>query len=236
MTDKRESDMPPRTPHHRIIIALSNIVMLHDDDNGRIARDQVMAEVQHIRSDADQLARDLDAMAEQRDKSRFVSEKMTMAAETYRAQLEATIEQRDGVRAEVLILTDVLNLARQALLVSIKGTPDDLGSALGKLNLACKAHWDWQTARDAAATAFKIERDALLIDRDLASRSASGEPAAWIQCSDHARLPATDVQVLGWFPGMKQPTIVSGSALKHWALDDDAIDGAVWQPLPEPPK
>jgi hypothetical protein len=50
-------------------------------------------------------------------------------------------------RSELIILTDVLSRAREALLVSIKGSPEDLQRSLGKLNLACKAHWDWQTER-----------------------------------------------------------------------------------------
>ena len=45
------------------------------------------------------------------------------------------------------ILTDVLNQARETLLISIKGTPEALQRSLGKLNLACKVHWDWQTKR-----------------------------------------------------------------------------------------
>jgi hypothetical protein len=55
------------TPHSRIVKALAAIVLLHDDDNGRIARDPVMQEVQHIRGDADQLQREL-AEAKERAK------------------------------------------------------------------------------------------------------------------------------------------------------------------------
>jgi len=49
----------PRTPYSAIITALKDIVMLHDDEWGRILRDPVMAEVQHIRAAADQLERDV---------------------------------------------------------------------------------------------------------------------------------------------------------------------------------
>lgn len=48
---------------------------------------------------------------------------------------------------ELRILTAVLDQARETLLVGIRGTPEDLSRSLGKLNLACKAHWDWQTIR-----------------------------------------------------------------------------------------
>lgn len=48
---------------------------------------------------------------------------------------------------EALLLQAVLNQARETLLVGIRGTSEDLAASLGKLNLACKAHWDWQTER-----------------------------------------------------------------------------------------
>jgi hypothetical protein len=51
---------------------------------------------------------------------------------------------------EALILHAVLNQARETLLVGIRGTPEDLARSLGKLNLACKAHWDWQTAKESS--------------------------------------------------------------------------------------
>ena len=51
------------------------------------------------------------------------------------------------------LLTAVLNQARETLLVSIKGTPEDLQRSLGKLNLVCKAHWEWQTERMVNGTA-----------------------------------------------------------------------------------
>lgn len=50
-------------------------------------------------------------------------------------------------RDELLILKAVLNQARETLLVSIKGTPEDLQRSLGRLNLACKAHWDLETKK-----------------------------------------------------------------------------------------
>ena len=46
---------------------------------------------------------------------------------------------------ENILLTDVLNKAREVLLISIKGSPSELQSSLGALNLVCKAHWDWQS-------------------------------------------------------------------------------------------
>ena len=52
--------------HSRIISALAKIVLLHEDDNERIARSPVMQEVQHIRNDADQLQRELAAEREGR--------------------------------------------------------------------------------------------------------------------------------------------------------------------------
>jgi len=54
---------------------------------------------------------------------------------------------RDAVLEEVILLTNVLNRARETLLISIKGTPEELQRSLGRLNLACKAHWGWQTER-----------------------------------------------------------------------------------------
>ncbi len=48
------------------------------------------------------------------------------------------------VDEEHQLLHDVLNRARETLLVSIKGTPLDLQNSLGKLNMACKAHFDWR--------------------------------------------------------------------------------------------
>ena len=63
------------TPHARIIKALRDIVMLSEDDNGRISRDPVMAEVQHIRDDADKLQSRLSALS-----ARRVSEKALIAS------------------------------------------------------------------------------------------------------------------------------------------------------------
>lgn len=48
---------------------------------------------------------------------------------------------------EARLLHDVLNLARETLFIGIKGSPEELQRSLGRLNLACKAHWDWQTGR-----------------------------------------------------------------------------------------
>ena len=48
---------------------------------------------------------------------------------------------------ENVILTDVLNQARETLLVSINGTLEDLQRSLGKLSIVCKSHWDWNTER-----------------------------------------------------------------------------------------
>lgn len=45
---------------------------------------------------------------------------------------------------EALLLHAVLDQARETLLVSIKGTPEHLQQSLGKLNLACLAHWNWR--------------------------------------------------------------------------------------------
>lgn len=68
----------------------------------------------------------------------------------YRAEVENSARKDAEItrlRAENKLLNEVVNRARAALLVSIKGTPDDLSAALGSLSLACKAHYDWQTAR-----------------------------------------------------------------------------------------
>ena len=48
---------------------------------------------------------------------------------------------------EARLLHAVLDQARETLLVSIKGTPDELQKSLGKLNMRCKAHYDWRTAK-----------------------------------------------------------------------------------------
>ena len=61
----REGSIPsPVRPHShtaysKITQALAKIVMLAEDDNERIRREPVMAEVQHIRDAADQLEREL---------------------------------------------------------------------------------------------------------------------------------------------------------------------------------
>jgi hypothetical protein len=47
---------------------------------------------------------------------------------------------------EARLLHDVLNMARETLFIGIKGSPEELQRSLGRLNLACKAHWDWHTA------------------------------------------------------------------------------------------
>jgi hypothetical protein len=47
---------------------------------------------------------------------------------------------------ELAILREVLNQARLTLLVSIK-RPAELGASLARLNMACLAHWNWQTER-----------------------------------------------------------------------------------------
>jgi len=73
----------PRTPYHRIVAALATIVRLHEDDSGRIARDPVMAEVQHIRNDADQLERELADVTARR-------------AEQIVAELEAAARSPEG--------------------------------------------------------------------------------------------------------------------------------------------
>lgn len=52
-----------------------------------------------------------------------------------------------GLREQEVLLTEVLNRAKFALLASIKGTPEQANDAMGALSLACKAHWDWQTTR-----------------------------------------------------------------------------------------
>lgn len=49
--------------------------------------------------------------------------------------------------AENVLLGEVLNRAKFALLASIKGTPEQANDAMGALSLACRAHWDWQTSR-----------------------------------------------------------------------------------------
>jgi hypothetical protein len=67
----------------------------------------------------------------------------------------ATTPDDAVLREENLLLTAVINRARETLLVSIKGTPEDLEISLGKLNLACIAHWDWRTQRVAAASATR---------------------------------------------------------------------------------
>ena len=65
-----------------------------------------------------------------------------------RALANCTASATEPVNAdEVRLLTAVLNQARETLLVSIKGTSEDLQRSLGKLNLACKAHWDWETGK-----------------------------------------------------------------------------------------
>lgn len=48
---------------------------------------------------------------------------------------------------EAAILHAVLNQARETLFVSLKGSPEELQRSLGKLNLACKAHYDWRTEK-----------------------------------------------------------------------------------------
>jgi hypothetical protein len=49
--------------------------------------------------------------------------------------------------AEARLLHAVLDQARETLFISINGTPEDLQRSLGKLNLACKAHWDWRVEK-----------------------------------------------------------------------------------------
>jgi len=65
---------------------------------------------------------------------------------------------------EALLLHAVLNQARETLFVSIKGTPEDLQRSLGKLNLACKAHWDWRTER-IRALASTTKQEAKMDER-----------------------------------------------------------------------
>ena len=55
--------------------------------------------------------------------------------------------ENDRLKEESVILSAILNQARETLLIGIKGTPEELQRSLGKLNLACKAHWDWQSQR-----------------------------------------------------------------------------------------
>jgi hypothetical protein len=67
----------------------------------------------------------------------------------YVAKLEASAPSSMGARTpdeEASLLHDVLNLARETLFIGVKGSPEELQRSLGRLNLACKAHWDWHTA------------------------------------------------------------------------------------------
>lgn len=68
--------------------------------------------------------------------------------ESFRNQITLRDEvYRLALRDEIIQLTAVLDQARETLFVSIKGDAIDLQASLGKLNLACKAHWDWQTEK-----------------------------------------------------------------------------------------
>lgn len=73
-----------------------------------------------------------------------------------RLRVEA-LRERDEARAENVLLTEVLNRAKFALLASIKGTPEQANDAMGALSLACRAHWDWQTTR--ISNALSVEGD-----------------------------------------------------------------------------
>lgn len=70
----------------------------------------------------------------------------------------ACSESERTTDAEALLLHDVLNRARETLLVSIKGSPDELQRSLGRLNIACKAHWDWQTEKVKAEQAEEASK------------------------------------------------------------------------------
>jgi hypothetical protein len=68
-------------------------------------------------------------------------------------------EERHTTDDEARLLHDVLNQARETLLISIKGTPEELQRSLGKLNLACKAHWDWKTTLVCERCGLQMEKD-----------------------------------------------------------------------------
>lgn len=59
-------------------------------------------------------------------------------------------EQINLLVEENKLLRDVLGCATATLFISVKGTPEELGPSLGRLSIACRAHWNWKTERFAA--------------------------------------------------------------------------------------
>lgn len=75
---------------------------------------------------------------------------LAMLRERFARSESGRTEPRDRTacgEAEYRLLKAVLDQARETLLVFLRGSPEAQTKSLGKLNLACKAHWDWETAR-----------------------------------------------------------------------------------------
>lgn len=80
----------------------------------------------------------------------FVTELVTPASEEQEGY-PGIAHDLETARTENLLLTSVLNQARETLLVFLRDDAEAQTKSLGKLNLACKAHWDWQTERMKSA-------------------------------------------------------------------------------------